>query len=71
MVRRPLWVNALGNCCSLLAQHIYLPGDNDVGGEADDKRTTFKVNRFNEWFGHDELVKTNIVDFFAVSTIMR
>ena len=60
-------MTALVNCCSLLDQHIYLPGDNDVGGEADDKRTQFKVNRFNEWFGHEELVNIKIVDFFAVS----
>ncbi|KAI0223667.1 hypothetical protein LSAT2_025156 [Lamellibrachia satsuma] len=46
-------------------KHVYLPGDNDVGGEMWDERVSFKVNRFNEYFGKEELVNTKLIDFFA------
>lgn len=31
-------------------QNIYIPGDNDVGGEGKDYVSTFKVNRFHDAF---------------------
>ena len=51
----------------LCVQRIYLPGDNDVGGEMWDERTPLKVNRFNKYFKREELVNTNFVDYFTVS----
>ena len=54
----------------LHTQRIYLPGDNDVGGEMWDERTEFKVNRFNKHFRREELVNANFVDFFTVSIIV-
>ena len=57
-------------CIYLHTQRIYLPGDNDVGGEMWDERTEFKVNRFNKHFRREELVNANFVDFFTVSIIV-
>ncbi|KAI0223668.1 Protein ZBED8 [Lamellibrachia satsuma] len=46
-------------------KHVYLPGDNDVGGEDTDERTEFKVNRFKDYFGNDKLVKIKFIDLFT------
>ena len=48
-------------------QRIYLPGDNDVGGEMWDDRVPFKVDRFNQYFRKEELVKSKFIDIFTVS----
>ena len=56
-------MHVVGHC----VQRIYLPGDNDVGGEMWDDRVPFKVDRFNEYFRKEELVKSKFIDFFTVS----
>ncbi len=51
-----------------MAQKLYVPGDNDVGGEGADPRLDWKVTRFHEHFAsHDpdmEIVK--FIDFIKV-----
>ena len=34
-------------------QTVYIPGDNDIGGEAGDLLEAWKMNRFNEYFEDD------------------
>ena len=56
-------MHVIGHC----VQRIYLPGDNDVGGEMWDDRVPFKVDRFNQYFRKEELVKSKFIDIFTVS----
>lgn len=45
---------------------VYVPGDNDIGGEAGDFRTPFKVNRFERHFHN----LTGVVNAFFIDFIM-
>lgn len=55
-------------------QKIYIPGDNDVGGEGFDKKTTEKIQRFWQHFIEPEeqqagnnVVAANFVDFYRMN----
>ncbi|ELU02083.1 hypothetical protein CAPTEDRAFT_121495, partial [Capitella teleta] len=54
-------------------QHVYIPGDNDVGGEAYDMKTDAKVKRFNRNFLHSDsthtssVTKVKFIDFLRVN----
>ena len=46
---------------------MYLPGDNDVGGEGLDPRTEEKVSRFDKFLRGSGVVTVKFVDFVRVS----
>lgn len=47
---------------------MYIPGDNDVGGEGFDPREEWKVNRFRKFFSatSSQVVSVKFVDFIKV-----
>lgn len=47
------------------AKHIYLPGDNDIGGEGD-PITYQKINNYAKHFGQAEVMKVKGVTFYKV-----
>ena len=52
----------------LILQNVYIPGDNDIGGEGADFRTKFKVSRFERHFENlTGVVNAHFVDFIKVS----
>ena len=51
---------------------IYIPGDNDIGGEGRDYKTQWKVNRFEENFEKiTGLVNVEFVDFIKVMLFVQ
>uniref|UniRef100_T1JD05 Uncharacterized protein n=1 Tax=Strigamia maritima TaxID=126957 RepID=T1JD05_STRMM len=50
---------------------LYIPGDNDIGGEGSDKVTDQKVIRFRELFHDDEHVIYKFVEFARVNYFTR
>ena len=57
---------------------MYIPGDNDVGGEGFDRKEDTKVERFNQHFletahppEHAAVVNVKFVDFLRVSISSR
>lgn len=53
--------------CCFLSQRIYIPGDNDIGGEFRDYRTPQKVDRFEKHFEQvDGIVRHEFIDFIKV-----
>jgi hypothetical protein len=56
----------------VLFQVIYIPGDNDVGGEGMDFRTKFKMSRFEHSFENlTGVVNTFFIDFIKVSVLVK
>ena len=49
---------------------VYLPGDNDIGGEGTDKRTAEKMQRFNRVFHDDKPHAYRNIDFLPVRYLM-
>ena len=48
-------------------KHIYVPGDNDVGGEGSDPRTVIKLERFHRFFNDTAVHRHKFIDFLPVS----
>ena len=48
-------------------QVISIPGDNDIGGEGNDRVTEEKVERFNRYFGSESQKSKNHVEFLKVN----
>ena len=61
-------VNSFLEGVIFLFQKIYIPGDNDVGGEGFDPRQEWKVNRFHKYFSVDspDVETAKFVDFIKV-----
>ena len=56
---------------NFLLQKIYIPGDNDIGGEGHDFRTKEKIARFERYFEYlTGSVKYRFTSFFKVSKIL-
>ncbi|XP_062593192.1 uncharacterized protein LOC134254673 [Saccostrea cucullata] len=54
------------------AKRIYIPGDNDVGGEFRDFRTPEKVDRFVKHFEQvDGIVQHKFIDFIKIDTRLQ
>lgn len=51
-------------------QHIWLPGDNDIGGE-DTKVTPEKIQRFENVFSQPNLIQINNTVFFKVNRLIE
>jgi len=50
-------------------QTIYIPGDNDIGGEGYDMALAWKVKRYEKHFGNiSDVVKFGFVDYAKVNT---
>ena len=50
-------------------QNVYIPGDNDIGGEGADFRTKFKISRFERHFENlTGVVNVHFIDFIKVSS---
>lgn len=47
---------------------VFVPGDNDVGGEDNDPVIPDMVDRFQEAFGQPDVVRHDTFDFFKVLT---
>ena len=45
---------------------IYLPGDNDIGGEGSDRLTEAKINRFNSNFPSESQQNIRGIHFLTV-----
>lgn len=53
-------------------QTIYIPGDNDVGGEGRDFIAQWKVDRYQKHFGNiTDLQKFGFIDYVKVTTDPR
>ena len=51
-------------------QVVYIPGDNDVGGEGADFRTKFKTSRFEKHFGNlTGVANAHFIDFIKVKKV--
>jgi ethanolamine phosphate phosphodiesterase len=50
-------------------KHIYLPGDNDIGGEGD-PITYQKINSYIKHFGQPEVMKVKGVTFYKVGPFL-
>ena len=49
-------------------ENIYIPGDNDIGGEGRDLITQRKVNKFQHHFGNiTDIIKFSFIDYIKVS----
>lgn len=48
---------------------IYLPGDNDIGGEGDDFVTPSKIERFNKHFSTQSEYNSSFIQFIVVSSV--
>ena len=64
-------LNTFSQCTTFCCQHIYLPGDNDVGGEGFDIKEQWKVKRFNSYFQHTDsrslaVINYKFLDFLRV-----
>jgi len=46
-------------------KHIYLPGDNDIGGEGD-PITRLKINNFEKYFKQPDVIKVQGITFYKV-----
>jgi len=60
------WVFDTGELKPLV---ISIPGDNDIGGEGNDRVTEEKVERFNRYFGSESQKSKNHVEFLKVNRI--
>ena len=51
-------------------QQIFIPGDNDVGGEGFVQRQDWKVDRFHKYFSADssDVDTVKFIDFIKVRT---
>lgn len=52
-----------------LIQYIYLPGDNDIGGEDDDRLTSEKIKRYDKTFTQPDSFRIKSVDFYKVNRL--
>lgn len=51
-----------------MLQTIFIPGDNDIGGE-DEEVTPTKLSRFKIHFGHVDVIDLNKIQIVHVSVI--
>ncbi|GLG96496.1 Metallophosphoesterase 1 homolog [Gryllus bimaculatus] len=54
---------------NVLMQYIYLPGDNDIGGEDDDRLTNDKLKRYDKTFSQAESFRIKSVDIYKVNRL--
>lgn len=50
-------------------KHIWLPGDNDIGGEGADIVTSRKTNRFSNAFKQDDIIYANNITFYKINRL--
>lgn len=55
------------NFCNFF-QHIWLPGDNDIGGE-DTLVTPNKLKRFEKAFSQPDIISSNNITFFKINRL--
>ncbi|XP_008190944.1 uncharacterized protein Mppe [Tribolium castaneum] len=52
-------------------KHIWLPGDNDIGGEEFDRVTEEKFKRFHRAFAQPELINHKNITFFKINRFIQ
>lgn len=51
-------------------QHIWLPGDNDIGGEGNDRIMEYKVKRFEHAFSQPDIIAIKNVKFYKINRLL-
>ncbi|XP_026472166.1 uncharacterized protein LOC113376458 isoform X2 [Ctenocephalides felis] len=52
-------------------QYIWIPGDNDIGGEGFEKVSASKLLQFHDTFGHENPVPLNGINFIKVNRLIH
>lgn len=55
----------------LMFQYIWIPGDNDIGGEGFEKVSASKLLQFHDTFGHENPVPLNGINFIKVNRLIH
>ncbi|KAF2903993.1 hypothetical protein ILUMI_02164 [Ignelater luminosus] len=51
-------------------QHIWLPGDNDIGGEFYDRITNQKIKRFEHAFSQPDIIGVKNIKFYKINRLL-
>lgn len=52
-------------------QHIFVPGDNDIGGEGREPVKDNKIKFFENAFGHKDISEIHNMTFYSVNYLKR
>ncbi|XP_018320679.1 uncharacterized protein LOC108733839 [Agrilus planipennis] len=52
-------------------KHIWIPGDNDIGGEGNDFLTDYKIKRFEKAFLQPDIIGFNNLEFYKINMLTR
>lgn len=52
-------------------QHVWLPGDNDIGGEGTERVKPEKIKLFEQAFAQSDMLHHNHVSFFKINRIIE